>query len=83
MVAGDLNATGADAELSRLGMEPRPSTLHGARVGAAPPRGAAIDHCLLLREGAWREVGRLRGCDVPDPEGWFPSDHAAVGVCLA
>jgi endonuclease/exonuclease/phosphatase family metal-dependent hydrolase len=84
LVAGDLNATAADAALAPLGLQPRPPTLHGARSGSEPPpRGSAIDHCVLLRPGPWREAESLRGCEQPDPDGWFPSDHAAVGVALA
>lgn len=82
VVAGDLNATADDPALAPLGLEPRPGTLHGARTGERTPRAAAIDHCMLLRPGGWREVGLLRGCETPDAEGWFPSDHAAVGVGL-
>jgi endonuclease/exonuclease/phosphatase family metal-dependent hydrolase len=83
VVAGDLNAAATDPALAPLGIEPRQSTLQGARVGAAPPRAMAIDHCVLLRPGPWRETGLLRGCDTPDADGWFPSDHAAVGLALA
>jgi endonuclease/exonuclease/phosphatase family metal-dependent hydrolase len=83
VVAGDLNATAADPALAPLGLGPRPPTLQGARVGMEPPRAMAIDHCVLLRAGPWRETGSLRGCDAPDPDGWFPSDHAAVGIRLA
>lgn len=83
VVAGDLNATAADPALAPLGLEPRTSTLQGARVGQDTSRAMAIDHCVLLRAGPWRETGLLRGCDAPDPDGWFPSDHAAVGVELA
>lgn len=83
VVAGDLNAPATDPALAPLGLEPRPNTLQGARASDAPPPDRpAIDHCLLLRPGPWREAGLLRGCDVPDAEGWFPSDHAAVGVRL-
>lgn len=83
VIAGDLNATAEDPALAPLGLTPRPGTLHGARAGApSPTRGLAIDHCVLLRPGAWREVGTLRGCETPDSEGWFPSDHAAVGLGL-
>lgn len=82
VVAGDLNATAADSALAPLGLEPRPATLQGARVGPEAPRGMAIDHCVLLRAGPWREAGSLRGCDTPDADGWFPSDHAAIGVEL-
>lgn len=83
VVTGDLNATAADAALAPLGLEPRPSTLHGARAGLDAPGGLAIDHCVLLRAGPWRDAGTLRGCDAPDADGWYPSDHAAVGVVLA
>jgi endonuclease/exonuclease/phosphatase family metal-dependent hydrolase len=82
IVAGDLNATSASAELAPLGLEPRPATLQGARAGAVPLARDAIDHCVLLRPGAWRSAGLLRGLDTPDEDGWFPSDHAAVGVAL-
>lgn len=83
VVAGDLNAAAVDPALSPLGLGPRAPTLQGARGGLQPNGGMAIDHCVLLRPGPWREVGLLRGCDVADAEGWFPSDHAAVGVELA
>lgn len=83
VVAGDLNATAVDAALAPLGLEPRPPTLQGARKGLESTQGMAIDHCVLLRPGAWREASLLRGCDVADAEGWYPSDHAAVGVELA
>jgi endonuclease/exonuclease/phosphatase family metal-dependent hydrolase len=83
VVAGDLNATAADPALAPLGLEPRPSTLQGARVGLESSRAMAIDHCVLLRHGPWREAALLRGCDAPDGDGWFPSDHAAVGIALA
>jgi endonuclease/exonuclease/phosphatase family metal-dependent hydrolase len=83
VVAGDLNATAADPALAPLGLEPRPPTLQGARAGLAIPGTLAIDHCVLLRAGPWRQMGLVRGCDAPDAEGWFPSDHAAVGVELS
>lgn len=83
VVAGDLNATAADPALAPLGLKARPGAPHGAGAGAERPRAAAIDHCVLLRAGAWREVAALRGCDVADPDGRFPSDHAAVGIALA
>lgn len=83
VVAGDLNATAADPALAPLGLPPRPATLQGPWAGAEASRTLAIDHCLLLRPGPWREAGLLRGCDAADPDGWFPSDHAAVGVELA
>lgn len=82
VVAGDLNATAAEAALSPLGLPTRAGTLQGARAGEAPPRVAAIDHCVLLRPGGWREAAILRGLDIPDADGWYPSDHAAVGLEL-
>lgn len=83
VVAGDLNAAATDPALAPLGLQPRPATLQGARASEAPrTQQDAIDHCLLLRAGPWREAALLRGCDVSDAEGWFPSDHAAVGVRL-
>jgi endonuclease/exonuclease/phosphatase family metal-dependent hydrolase len=84
VVAGDLNASAADQAIAPLGLGPRPPTLQAARIGLEAPRASmAIDHCVLLRRGPWREIGLLRGCDAPDPDGWFPSDHAAVGIELA
>lgn len=82
VVAGDLNATAAEAALGPLGLSPRPGTLQGPRADEARPRAAAIDHCVLLRPGGWREVAILRGLDTPDTDGWYPSDHAAVGIEL-
>jgi endonuclease/exonuclease/phosphatase family metal-dependent hydrolase len=81
VVAGDLNAAADDAALAPLGLSPRPGTLHGARVGAAPAA-AAIDHCELVSPGGWREIDRVRGLETPDDGGWFPSDHASVGLDL-
>jgi len=83
VVAGDLNAAADDPALAPLALQPAPATLHGARAGPQPPRATAIDHCVLLRPGSWRQIGPLRGCETPDPDGWFPSDHAAVGLVLA
>ena len=83
VVAGDLNAAADDPALSPLGLSPHPSTLHGARIGEQRPGAAAIDHCRLLYPGLWRQGRALRGCDSPDADGWFPSDHAAVGLALA
>lgn len=82
VVAGDLNATAEDPALAPLGLQARRGTLQGARVGAATSRLAAIDHCVLHRPGPWREGAEIRGCETPDVEGWFPSDHAAVGMDL-
>ena len=87
VVAGDLNAPAHDPALAPLDLEPRPATMQGARADwtrpATMPGAGAIDHCVLLRAGSWRETGLLRGCDAPDPDGWLPSDHAAVGVELS
>jgi endonuclease/exonuclease/phosphatase family metal-dependent hydrolase len=82
VVAGDLNATAAAVALAPLGLPPRAGTLHGGRLGVVPTT-RAIDHCVLLRPGGWREVVQFRGLENPDAEGWFPSDHACVGVDLA
>jgi endonuclease/exonuclease/phosphatase family metal-dependent hydrolase len=82
VVAGDLNATAADAALAPLGLEPQPATLQGARWPPSARGALAIDHCVLLRPGAWRPAAALRGCDTPDTAGWFPSDHACVGLAL-
>lgn len=82
VIAGDLNATAADAALARLALPLRPGTLHGARVGAVG-KAAAIDHCELVSPGGWREIDRVRGLETPDAEGWLPSDHASVGLDLA
>lgn len=82
VIAGDLNAGAEDPALAPLGLRPKPSTMHGARLGSEANQSTAIDHCLLLRPGSWRQGAWLRGCDMPDAGGWFPSDHAAVGVVL-
>lgn len=82
VIAGDLNATAADAALAPLNLEVGPATLQGPRVGAPPAPGLAIDHCALLREGGWRQAATHRALDAPDAEGWFPSDHAAVVLDL-
>ena len=83
VVAGDLNAPAVDAALAPLGLGPRPGTLQGGRIGEAPVGLAAIDHCVLHRPGPWREAAAVRGLETPDAEGWYPSDHAAVGLDLA
>ena len=82
VVAGDLNATAADAALAPLGLVPAPATLHGPRAGAQIAPGLAIDHCVLLRSGGWRPAATHRALDAPDAEEWFPSDHAAVVLDL-
>ena len=82
VVAGDLNATAAEASLAPLGLDPAPATLQGRRAGAQPLPGLAIDHCVLLQEGGWRWASAHRALDAPDAEGWFPSDHAAVVLDL-
>jgi endonuclease/exonuclease/phosphatase family metal-dependent hydrolase len=82
VVAGDMNATAADAALAHLKLPMRPGTLHGARVGSVA-QAAAIDHCELVSPGGWREIDRVRGLETPDAEGWLPSDHASVGLDLA
>ena len=87
VLAGDLNATARSPELAPLRLAPAPSTLHGAHVdgphAGGPERGGhAIDHCILIRAGGWREVRTGRALDRPDPAGWFPSDHAAVVLDL-
>lgn len=83
VVAGDLNAQAVDAALAPLRLGPRPGTLQGARIGDGPVGLAAIDHCVLHWPGPWREAADVRGLDTPDAEGWYPSDHAAVGLDLA
>ena len=83
VVAGDLNAGAEDPALAPLRLQPKPSTLHGARLGLESVGSTAIDHCVLMHPGLWQQVAPLRGCDAPDAEGWFPSDHAAVGMVLA
>jgi endonuclease/exonuclease/phosphatase family metal-dependent hydrolase len=83
VLAGDLNATAEDDALASLGLKPTPATFHGARIGEATSQALAIDHCVLLREGAWRTVANRHALDRPDRDGWFPSDHAAVVLDLA
>ena len=81
-VAGDLNATAADPALAPLkaqvGFEA--ATFLGPR---AERDGQAIDHLVLQEPGGWRVAARFRALDEVDPEGWLPSDHAAVVVDLA
>lgn len=83
VLAGDLNATAADDALAPLGLPLTPATFQGAKIGAAPSQALAIDHCVLLREGDWRTVARRHALDLPDRDGWFPSDHAAVVLDVA
>jgi len=82
VVAGDLNAGAADPALAALkaqvGFEA--ATFLGPR---ADRDGPAIDHLVLQHSGGWRVASRLRALDEVDPEGWLPSDHAAVVVDLA
>ncbi|MBU2135756.1 MAG: endonuclease/exonuclease/phosphatase family protein [Alphaproteobacteria bacterium] len=80
IVAGDLNAPADAPELAQiaaaLDLAAAP-TLQGERDGhAAYPR--AIDHLALVDRGGWAVRSRFRALDTPDPEGWHPSDHAAV-----
>lgn len=82
VVAGDLNATALSPALRPLGLTPSPGTLHGPCAGSGVSSPLAIDHCVLTRSGAWRAVHTHRALDRPDPDGWFPSDHAAVVLDL-
>lgn len=82
VVAGDLNATASDQALAPLRLAPSPGTFQGPRIGASPPAGMAIDHCVLVRQGGWRLAATGRALDRPDDDGWFPSDHAAVVLDL-
>ncbi len=82
VVAGDLNAAADDPALAALGLKASPRTVHGARQGLAPPGGGAVDHCVLHHADDWRCVGSFRALEAADADGWFPSDHAAVGIDL-
>jgi endonuclease/exonuclease/phosphatase family metal-dependent hydrolase len=82
VLAGDLNATAADGALASLALDPTPATLHGPRLGTAPERDMAIDHCVLVRPGGWRAVATTQALDRHDDDGWYPSDHAAVVLDL-
>lgn len=83
VVAGDLNAAATDPALAALQAEVGfdAATFLGPR-GEAPTR-PAVDHLILQEPGGWRVSARFRALDEPDPEGWLPSDHAAVVVDLA
>lgn len=83
VLAGDLNATAEEDALASLGLRPTPATFQGARIGGAVSHPSAIDHCVLLRKGAWRTVATGHALNRPDRDGWFPSDHAAVVLDLA
>ena len=82
VVAGDLNAGAADPALAALKAEVgfEAATFLGARGGRSGP---AIDHLVLQEPGGWRVAARFRALDEVDPDGWLPSDHAAVVVDLA
>ncbi len=84
LVAGDLNTTATAPELALLNTDSGfdQPTLHGAGIHARTYGGEAIDHLILQSAGDWRVVARFRALDHPDPDGWFPSDHAAVVVDL-
>ena len=81
VVAGDLNAGAADPTLAALkaqvGFEA--ATFLGPRADRSGP---AIDHLVLQEPGGWGVACRFRALDKVDPEGWLPSDHAAVVVDL-
>ncbi len=81
LVAGDLNANGDAPELAPIaaGLDRRAApTLQGARACCAPSPHGALDHLALVQPRGWRIAARFRALDRADPEGWFPSDHAAV-----
>lgn len=78
VVAGDLNAGAADPALAAL--KAQVGFEAGTFVGAWA--GPAIDHLVLQEPGGWRVASRFRALDEVDPDGWLPSDHAAVVVDL-
>jgi hypothetical protein len=82
VVAGDLNAAAAAPALAALRADAGfdAATFLGPR-GEAPAR-PAVDHLILQEDCGWRVAARFRALDQPDPEGWLPSDHAAVVVDL-
>lgn len=85
VVAGDLNAGATDPALAALNAEVgfEAATFLGPRADARLPAGPAIDHLVLQEPGGWRVTSRFRALDEADPEGWLPSDHAAIVVDLA
>lgn len=85
LVAGDLNAAAHAPELALIAgaLDPQASpTLQGARAGESPMGAAAIDHLALVSPGGWKIANRFRALDLPDADGWFASDHAAVVIDL-
>jgi endonuclease/exonuclease/phosphatase family metal-dependent hydrolase len=82
VVAGDLNAAACDPALAALKADAGfdAATFLGPR-GEAPAH-PAVDHLILQQPGGWRVAARFRALDQPDPDGWLPSDHAAVVVDL-
>jgi endonuclease/exonuclease/phosphatase family metal-dependent hydrolase len=84
IVAGDLNARARDPALAPIASLPGLAgpTLIGPRGEDVRETDEAIDHCVLLRPGAWRAAPPIRALDQADTEGWHPSDHAAVVVDL-
>ena len=85
VVAGDLNAAATAPELAALNAQVGfdAATFLGARAEARGLARPAIDHLVLQTPGGWRIASRFRALDEVDPEGWLPSDHAAVVVDLA
>lgn len=85
VVAGDLNAAASDPELAALNAQVGfdAATFLGPRADSDRLAGPAIDHLILQTAGGWRVTSRFRALDDVDPEGWLPSDHAAVVVDLA
>jgi endonuclease/exonuclease/phosphatase family metal-dependent hydrolase len=85
VVAGDLNAPASAPELAALNAQMGFDAAtflgsRGERRGLASP---AIDHLVLQTPGGWRVASQFRALDEVDPEGWLPSDHAAVVADLA
>lgn len=87
VVAGDLNAALEEEALAPL-RGPGPTldlpTLQ-APQGLDGPGGRArtIDHAVLVQARSWRVAGLSVEMTAPDPDGFRPSDHAAVVLDLA
>ncbi|WP_333585870.1 endonuclease/exonuclease/phosphatase family protein [Phenylobacterium sp.] len=85
LILGDFNAEAAAPELAAIAEAldlNAPPTLQGERAGSPSAAVRTLDHAGLVRPGGWRISARTRALDAPCPEGWFPSDHAAVVVDL-
>jgi endonuclease/exonuclease/phosphatase family metal-dependent hydrolase len=85
VVAGDLNAPASAPELAALNAQGAfaAATFLGPRGERRDLGAPAIDHLVLQAPGGWRVASRFRALDEADPDGWLPSDHAAIVLDLA